>query len=115
MKSMATKKTNGRALKAGALFLFTTGALLVAAHGCSQGHEGDRCNPALTNVYGSDEDECGSGLACGQPADCPESYCCPDGGATSPFCAPGCNGGQASICNAGGDADCSSLDDGGPG
>lgn len=71
------------------------------AAGCNQGQEGDRCNPDLSH------DECGSGLSCQQPRDCPENYCCPTSGTTSnPYCQPGCNGGQASICAAGGDADC---------
>jgi hypothetical protein len=71
------------------------------ATGCNQGAEGDRCNPALSH------DECGSGLQCTQPVDCPENYCCPASGTSSnPYCQPGCAGGQASACAAGGDADC---------
>ncbi len=86
-----------------------TGALLCAlavgmaaiATGCDTGHEGERCNPSLSH------DECGSGLSCQQPTDCPESYCCPtDGTSSNPYCQPGCAGGQESICAAGGDADC---------
>jgi len=78
--------------------------LLLTTHGCNQGREGDRCNPTLVSV---NEDECGAGLACTQPKDCPENYCCPtDRTSTDPFCQPGCNGGQASICAAGGMADC---------
>jgi hypothetical protein len=71
------------------------------ATGCNQGAEGDRCNPDLSH------DECGGGLQCTQPKDCPENYCCPANGTSSnPYCQPGCAGGQASICAAGGDADC---------
>lgn len=87
---------------AGALALGGTG-------GCNIGQEGERCNPSLTH------DECGSGFACTQPVDCPETYCCPTSGTSSnPFCQQGCNGGQASACAAGGDAGCPSTgDDGG--
>jgi hypothetical protein len=74
--------------------------LLVA---CAIGRDGERCNPYLTH------DECGPGLACTQPVDCPESYCCPasdPSSSTSAYCQRGCNGGQASMCAAGADADC---------
>ncbi|HEY0869393.1 MAG TPA: hypothetical protein VGD55_03260 [Acidothermaceae bacterium] len=75
---------------------------------CNQGSEGDRCNPDLSH------DECGSGLSCTTPVDCPESYCCAsDGKSTNPYCQRGCNGGQASICASGGSADCWQLEDGG--
>jgi hypothetical protein len=80
----------------------TTG---IAVTACSQGSEGDRCNPDLA----AGESECGGGLTCLQPALCPEAYCCPttaDGGAASssnPNCQTGCNGGAASICNSGQD------------
>ena len=78
--------------------LLATAAL---AAGCNQGGEGDRCNPDLSH------DECGAGLHCTQPVDCPENYCCPtSGNSNNPYCQPGCAGGQASICAAGGDADC---------
>ena len=71
------------------------------ATGCNQGAEGDRCNPDLSH------DECGAGLHCTQPVDCPETYCCPtSGNSNNQYCQPGCAGGQASICAAGGDADC---------
>jgi hypothetical protein len=84
---------------------------LFCAGGCSTGAQGDRCNPSLSH------DECGAGLACQRPVDCPENYCCPPPGSgtaiTSDFCKPGCNGGQASICAAGGDADCWELEQGG--
>jgi hypothetical protein len=80
--------------------------LVAMPNGCLQGNEGDRCNPDLA----TGESECGSGLSCQQPVDCPENYCCPRSGpASSPFCMPGCAGGQASICDAGGDADCDEL------
>jgi hypothetical protein len=60
------------------------------------GGEGDRCNPSLSH------DECGNGLACRQPTDCPENYCCPTSGDISnPFCQKGCNGGAYSIAVAG--------------
>jgi hypothetical protein len=81
---------------------------LVGGGGCSVGAEGERCNPNLSH------DECNGGLTCQQPLNCPENYCCPTSGTSSSvFCQPGCNGGQASICAAGGDADCWELEDGG--
>jgi len=62
---------------------------------CEEGREGDRCNPDLSH------DECGSGLSCQQPVNCPENYCCPTSGeSTNPFCQPGCSGGLAAICAA---------------
>jgi len=77
------------------------GLFAVTGTGCNQDQEGDRCNPDLSH------DECNAGLSCQQPVDCPENYCCPVSGTSSnPNCQPGCNGGQASICAAGGDADC---------
>lgn len=84
--------------------LFCLGTVAVfGAGGCRIGKEGERCNPSLSH------DECGSGLACTQPVDCPENYCCPTSGtSSSDYCQPGCAGGQASICAAGGDADCPS-------
>lgn len=83
--------------------LFVAAVLAAAATGCDTGNEGDRCNPDLSH------DECGAGLSCQQPKDCPENYCCPTSGtSTNPYCQPGCAGGQASICAAGGDADCPS-------
>ncbi len=76
--------------------------------GCNVGHEGDQCNPSLSH------DECSAGLSCQQPTNCPENYCCPTSGTSSNvFCQTGCNGGQASICAAGGDADCWQLEEGG--
>lgn len=81
---------------------------LAGGGGCNVGNEGERCNPSLSH------DECGSGLSCQQPQDCPENYCCPTSGTSSNvFCQTGCNGGQASICAAGGDADCWQLEEGG--
>jgi hypothetical protein len=79
-------------------------ASLAPISGCnpSQG-EGGRCNPDLA----SGETDCNSGLACTQPALCPENYCCPVDAkgsplpSTNPFCQTGCSGGAASICNAG--------------
>jgi hypothetical protein len=59
------------------------------------GGEGDRCNPLLSH------NECGSGLSCTQPTDCPENYCCPADNPTSPFCQKGCAGGAYSIAVAG--------------
>ena len=55
--------------------------------------QGQPCSREGVMVYGhangSNEDECGSGLACTQPALCPESYCCPvSGPSTSAFCQP---------------------------
>lgn len=88
------------------LVVLVSAALLVT--GCNQGAEGDRCNPDLSH------DECNSGLRCTQPVNCPENYCCPiSGQSDDPYCQPGCNGGQASICAAGGDADCEGGVDGG--
>jgi len=46
-------------------------AAMIAATGCDQGKEGDRCNPDLSH------DECNSGLTCQQPSTCAENYCCP--------------------------------------
>jgi hypothetical protein len=92
----------------GIALLVLTGVLALGASGCSTGAEGDRCNPDLSH------DECNGGLSCQQPVDCPENYCCPTSGtSTNPFCQKGCNGGQASICAAGGDADCWELDEAG--
>jgi hypothetical protein len=92
----------------GIALVVLAGALaLGGGGGCNVGNEGERCNPSLSH------DECGSGLACTQPVDCPESYCCPTSGESSNAnCQKGCNGGQASICAAGGDADCQELDGG---
>ena len=71
---------------------------------------GERCVPSPPASH----DECGSGLACTQPASCPENYCCPkDGTSNNPFCQPGCNGGQASICVSLGEPPDCSLEDGG--
>jgi hypothetical protein len=84
--------------------LLATTAIAITA--CSQGSEGDRCNPDLNPGNG----ECNSGLACTQPPLCPEAYCCPttaDGGlgsSSNPYCQTGCNGGAASICNSGANA-----------
>jgi hypothetical protein len=88
-----------------ALVALTLGLVcLVGGGGCNAGNLGERCNPDLSH------DECGSGLSCQQPVNCPENYCCPTSGTTTNvFCQPGCNGGQASICAAGGDADCWEL------
>jgi hypothetical protein len=119
MQAKVQKKSGRQAIVAAgaSLSLLVTAVLLAATtHGCNQAREGDRCNPALTNVYGVNEDECGDGLSCQPIQDCPETYCCPiSGPSANAFCQPGCAGGQASICAAGGDADCASLDDGGPG
>jgi uncharacterized membrane protein len=90
----------------GALAALVALGLLLAANGCLEGAQGDRCNPDLA----AGESDCAAGLTCQQPVDCPESYCCPTTGpSTSPYCQPGCAGGQASICDAGGDADCDAL------
>jgi hypothetical protein len=113
MVSLVRDDSRSRWARAGSLALLVAGALILAPNGCLQGREGDRCNPDLA----MGENECGDGLSCQQPPDCPESYCCPlTGPSTSPFCQPGCAGGQASICDAGGDADCAELGgDGGAG
>jgi hypothetical protein len=114
MQSKGHKKSGRKAFVAGigSLALLATPVLFGAVtHGCNQAREGDRCNP--NNATG--EDECGGGLMCQIPTDCPEAYCCPPNGGKSSnaFCQPGCNGGQASICDAGGDANCNQLGDGG--
>jgi hypothetical protein len=86
------------------LALALLGAIGVA---CEQGAEGDRCNPDLSH------DECDNGLACTQPVNCPENYCCPTSGPSSdPNCQPGCNGGLAAICAADPDASACQVDSG---
>jgi hypothetical protein len=93
-----------------ALLVALGGVALGGGGGCNIGQEGERCNPSLTH------DECGAGLACTNPTNCPEYYCCPTSGKSSnPYCQDGCNGGNVSICASGGDADCPSEggDDGG--
>jgi hypothetical protein len=88
-------------VRIGIALLCATGALAFGGTGCNVGQEGERCNPSLSH------DECGPGLACTVPADCPEAYCCPTSGKSSNlYCQAGCNGGQASGCAASGDADC---------
>ena len=86
------------------LALLVGGIALGGNGGCDVGNEGERCNPSLSH------DECGAGLSCQEPVDCPESYCCPTSGQSSnPNCQPGCNGGLASMCDAGStDPDCGS-------
>jgi hypothetical protein len=85
----------------GIALLSIGGVVAFGAGGCNVGNEGERCNPDLSH------DECGAGLSCTQPQYCPENYCCPTSGTSNnPYCQTGCNGGQASICAAGGDADC---------
>jgi hypothetical protein len=88
-------------------WLFAIGIVVaVGGSGCEAGREGDRCVlPLITTDAGTtgyrSSDECGSGLACTQPANCPESYCCPTNGTSSnPYCQPGCNGGADAICAA---------------
>jgi hypothetical protein len=77
------------------IFIVALLGLVAAIAGCDVGNEGERCNPLLTH------DECSAGLACTQPVDCPEAYCCPTSGTSSnPYCQPGCNGGLAAICTA---------------
>ena len=99
------KTTNHRI---GVALFALVGTLALAAGGCNVGNEGERCNPDLSH------DECGSGLKCTQPEYCPENYCCPTSGTSrNPNCQTGCNGGQASICAAGGDAACWELEEGG--
>ena len=84
-----------------ATLLAATVTIAVTAGACNYVGEGERCNPAASSS------ECSAGLACFQPVDCPETYCCPTTHASkNPYCQSGCNGGQASICTAGGDADC---------
>jgi hypothetical protein len=110
MRSPAFTRTASLLARAGALSVLAAAALLLTVNACNQGAEGDRCNPDLA----MGESDCGGSLTCKQPVNCPESYCCPTEGAiTSAFCQPGCAGGQASICDAGGDADCASLGGGG--
>jgi hypothetical protein len=110
MKSLAFTMRAPLLARVGAFLSFAALALalVLIANGCNQGAEGDRCNPDLA----MGESDCGNGLTCTQPPDCPENYCCPKGPSANAFCQPGCAGGQASICDAGGDADCASLDGG---
>ena len=84
-------------------------------HGCNQGQEGNRCNPTLTNVNGVNEDECGRRALLPAAGRLPRELLLPYLRADLPsdFCKPGCAGGQAPICDAGGDADCAQLGDGG--
>jgi hypothetical protein len=63
----------------------------LAAAGCDEGHDGDRCVLALSH-----NDCASSDLTCTQPTDCPETYCCA-AGSTNPYCQAGCNGGALSI------------------
>jgi hypothetical protein len=110
MTTPAPRPTRSRLSRLGPLVLTLIAALLLFHEACNQGREGDRCNPDLA----TGETDCGAGLSCQIPPDCPEAYCCPKNGSSeNPFCQTGCNGGQASICDAGGDADCQDLDDGG--
>jgi hypothetical protein len=82
-------------VKVGKSIAATVALLAALAPACDVGNEGERCNPLLSH------DECGAGLACTQPVDCPEAYCCPTSGSSSnPYCQPGCNGGLAAICAA---------------
>jgi hypothetical protein len=100
--------------RVGACLVALAAALVLGAGACNEAGQGDRCNPLRSS------NECGSGLVCaGNPIGqssahpipfCPENYCCPanaDGtvdyaSASSPYCQPGCNGGAAAICAAGG-------------
>src|SRR5271166_5113271 len=63
----------------------------IAAAGCDEGHEGDRCVAALSH-----NDCASSDLTCTQPPNCPETYCC-SANSTHPNCLPGCSGGGLSI------------------
>lgn len=79
------------------IFLFSAG-ICISVPACNQAAEGDRCNPARA---ANGEDECGAGLSCQQPMNCPENYCCPKtGNSSNPYCQTGCNGGDISICMA---------------
>ena len=78
--------------RAGAALLVSSMALALAAPGCNEGGEGNRCNPLLSH------DECGgSNLVCSGPGtshplpgSCVENYCCPPDPTTSSN--PECNG-----------------------
>jgi hypothetical protein len=71
------------------------GALALGGGGCNLGQEGERCIPPSLNS----NDECGSGLSCQQPPECPENYCCPNSGTSSnPNCQTGCGQTPAQIC-----------------
>jgi hypothetical protein len=97
------------------VLVIAAGLALGGGGGCQIGQEGERCNPNQSH------DECGAGLACQNPPNCPEYYCCPTPDptkSTNPYCQSGCNGGDVSICASGGDASfCSEGggDDGGGG
>jgi hypothetical protein len=94
-------KFNSSARHLGMVILGVLAAAGAYAVGClppdaGGGSEGDRCNPSLSH------DECGSGLVCTQPTDCPENYCCPTSGSSSnPYCQTGCAGGAFSAAVAG--------------
>jgi hypothetical protein len=100
MSSTSFTKVSSSAIHISLLVVSLAVTAAIAAAGCTAeewggGGEGDRCNPDLSH------DECGSGLACTQPALCPENYCCPTSGQSSNgYCQTGCNGGALSICMA---------------
>lgn len=75
-------------------------AAALAAPGCGNTEEGERC---LLEAYA---DECGDGLTCLVPASCVAAVCCPtDGSSTDPACAacPALDGsGGASVSDSGG-------------
>jgi hypothetical protein len=91
MKTWAFGSRSGGRAGLARLVAGITALLALAAAGCDQGHDGDRCVLALSH-----NDCASSDLTCMQPTDCPETYCCSDN-SSNPYCQAGCNGGALSI------------------
>jgi hypothetical protein len=89
--------------------IVASGLWTLTTNGCNEGAEGDRCNPNLMSTSPMyNENECGGGLTCQNPPNCPETYCCPAVilPTTNINCQTGCNGGATAGCAAGVAADC---------
>jgi hypothetical protein len=91
MKTSAFDTNAGGRARFGRLLVAVLALFALAAAGCDEGHEGDRCVLALSH-----NDCASSDLTCMQPTHCPETYCC-SANSTNPFCQAGCNGGALSI------------------
>jgi hypothetical protein len=91
MKTSALGTHAGGQTWFGRLLVAMLALFALAAAGCDEGHEGDRCVLALSH-----NDCASSDLTCMQPTDCPETYCC-SANSTNAFCQAGCNGGALSI------------------